>query len=86
MLEYLCNILHERNLIDYTFLPAIYEREKIAPTAFGNLVAIPHPIVPKSRKIFLTVCTLKKPILWAGKQVQFICLISIKKHTEEELV
>jgi lichenan operon transcriptional antiterminator len=85
VLEYLCNILYERNLIDYTFLPAIYEREKIAPTAFGNLVAIPHPIVPKSRKTFLTVCTLKKPILWADKQVQFICLISIKKNTEEDL-
>lgn len=68
---------------NYTEL--IYEREEIAPTAYGNRIAIPHPISPQTRKTFLTVCTLNKPIDWAGKKVQFVCLLNVEKNSQEDL-
>ncbi|WP_203248887.1 BglG family transcription antiterminator [Sporosarcina beigongshangi] len=84
-LEFLYTTLLEKGLVDQTFLDAIYEREKVAPTSFGNLVAIPHPITPNSDKTFLAVCTLAKPIMWNDKPVQFICLLSVKKNSQEDL-
>ncbi|WP_347836280.1 PTS sugar transporter subunit IIA [Gracilibacillus sp. JCM 18860] len=41
VLEYVAEKLGDIGLIDDDFLEAIYEREDVAPTAFGNLVAIP---------------------------------------------
>ncbi|MBP1969229.1 lichenan operon transcriptional antiterminator [Virgibacillus natechei] len=77
--------LVEKGLVDKTFLESIYEREQIAPTSFGNLVAVPHPITPKSEETFLAICTLDKPIEWGDKSVQFICVLSIKKNSTEDL-
>lgn len=48
-LEFLNDVLLDKGLVDDTFLEAIYEREKVAPTAFGNLVAIP-PDHPKNKE------------------------------------
>lgn len=85
VLEFLSTTLIDKGLIDHTFIDAIYEREHVAPTSFGNLVAIPHPISPKSEVTFLSVCTLEKPIIWKDKPVQFICLLSVKKNSMEDL-
>lgn len=85
VLDFLNDELRNRNLVDGDFLDAIYQREKVAPTAFGNLVAIPHPIAPKSRVTFLAVCTLQKPISWQTKPVQLVCVLCVKKGSEEEL-
>lgn len=84
-LEFLHERLIEQELVDEGCLQAIYEREEVAPTSFGNLVAIPHPIVPHSTMTFLTVCTLKKPILWKEKPVQFVCLLNVMKDSQEDL-
>ena len=68
------------------FLASIYEREKIAPTAFGNLVAIPHPLTPQSQQTFISIATLTEPISWtAEKTVQFVLLLSVKKNSIEDL-
>lgn len=68
---------------DYTQL--IYEREEIAPTAYGNMIAVPHPISPQTSKTFLTVCTLTKPIEWVDRKVQFVCLLNVEKNSQEDL-
>ncbi|WP_449354243.1 BglG family transcription antiterminator [Virgibacillus natechei] len=85
VLEFMHNQLVEKGFVDETFLASIYEREEIAPTSFGNLVAVPHPITPKSEKTFLAICTLDRPIMWNDKPVQFICVLSIKKNSTEDL-
>lgn len=84
-LEFLNDVLLDKGLVDDTFLEAIYEREKVAPTAFGNLVAIPHPITPKTKKTFVVVCTLVKPIIWSETPVQIIFLLCVKKDSQEDL-
>ncbi|WP_245732780.1 BglG family transcription antiterminator [Salinibacillus kushneri] len=84
-LEHLTSNLEKRGLVDNNFLELVYERENIAPTSFGNLVAIPHPIKPQSRETFVSVCTLKKPITWHDKSVQFVCLLCVKEGSTEDL-
>lgn len=85
VLSFLHGKLLEKGLVDETFLEAVYERENVASTAYGNLVAIPHPITPQSEETFLTVCTLEKPITWDHKPVQLICLLCVKKKSTEDL-
>ncbi|TMN21742.1 BglG family transcription antiterminator [Lentibacillus cibarius] len=85
VLRFMSERLQELGLIDDTFLTSIYEREEFATTAYGNLVAIPHPITPHSDETFLSVCTLKSPITWGGKPVQFVCGLSVKRNSTEDL-
>ncbi|MFS0750548.1 BglG family transcription antiterminator [Oceanobacillus sp. 1P07AA] len=85
VLKYMVEQLTSKNLIKNTFLESVYDREKIAPTAFGNLVAIPHPLTPQSNQTFISIATLKEPIVWADKTVQFVCLLSVKRNSEEDL-
>lgn len=85
VLAFLNRRLLDKGLVDETFLEAVYERESVAPTAYGNLVAIPHPISPQSEKTFLVACTLEKAIMWDNKPVQFICMLCVKKESMEDL-
>ncbi|SDM46924.1 BglG family transcription antiterminator [Sediminibacillus halophilus] len=85
VLEFLADTLTEKKLVDETFLAAVEEREAVAPTAFGNLVAVPHPITPQSNQTFLAFCTLKRAIDWSGKRVQFVCLLSVEKESTADL-
>ncbi|WP_241230730.1 PTS sugar transporter subunit IIA [Paenibacillus sp. PAMC 26794] len=68
------------------FIGLVLERENAAPTAYGNLVAIPHPIIPQSNRTVWAICTLESPIDWSGRPVQFVCLLSIDKSGEEPQV
>ena len=85
VLDFFNKNLLEQRLVDETFLDAVFEREKVASTAFGNLVAVPHPITPKTTKTFVGVCTLKKPILWNETPVQIVLLLCVKKNSQEDL-
>lgn len=85
VIDFLSGELNSRGLVEESFREAVIEREQVAPTAFGNLVAVPHPITPQSEETFLAVCTLDKPIMWAESRVQFICLLCVKKDSTEDL-
>ncbi|WP_158634058.1 BglG family transcription antiterminator [Radiobacillus deserti] len=83
VIEYLVNQVMEKGLAGEGFLEAVLQREEMAPTAFGNSVAIPHPISPLTSQTFLAFCTLDKPITWGDKKVQFVCLLSVEKESNE---
>jgi lichenan operon transcriptional antiterminator len=86
VLNFLVDELLKQGLVDDHFLPAVLEREAVSPTCFGNLVAIPHPIMPQTEETFWAICTLQKPIDWDDKRVQFVCLLSVRKNSKEDLV
>jgi len=75
----------EMGLADDTFLSSVMEREAVMPTSFGNLIAIPHPIVPQSGETFLSFMTLEKPVFWGEHKVQLICMLMVKKGSHEDL-
>lgn len=86
VIHFLCEELYKQKLVSKDYVNSVMEREALAPTNFGNLVAIPHSLTPETEETFWTVCTLKKPIVWADKQkVQFICLLNIRKVPEDDL-
>ncbi|ETI68510.1 BglG family transcription antiterminator [Neobacillus vireti] len=79
-IRFLCHELSKQGLVSTDYVELVLERENLASTCFGNLVAIPHPIKPVTNKTFWTVCTLKSPIQWdEQKMVQFVCLLNIKE-------
>ncbi|NRD76314.1 transcription antiterminator [Bacillus sp. BRMEA1] len=85
VLNFLCQRLQSLGLVHQTFLESVLARERLSPTSYGNFVAIPHPITPQTESTFWTICTLKKPIDWGGKRVQFVCLLSVEKNSPNEL-
>ncbi|MGN8841967.1 BglG family transcription antiterminator [Niallia sp. HCP3S3_B10] len=85
VLAFLHGQLMEQGFVGKAFLEAVYEREKVAPTSYGNLVAIPHPITPQTEKTFLCVCTLEKPIDWNNNPVQIVFLLCVKRNSQEDL-
>jgi lichenan operon transcriptional antiterminator len=85
VISFLSERLQSLGLVDETFREAVLEREAVAPTSFGNLVAIPHPIIPKTNSTFWAVCTLQKPIDWGGKKVRFVCMLCVEKDSTTDL-
>jgi len=86
VIRFLCHELVKQNLVPKDYADLVFERESIAPTSFGNLVAVPHPIKPSTEETFWTICTLKNPIMWCDDQlVQFVCLLNVHDGNQTEL-
>jgi lichenan operon transcriptional antiterminator len=86
VIHFLCQELYKQGLVSQEYEQLVWEREEMAPTSFGNLFAIPHPITPTTTETFWTVCTLKHPIPWSNDQmVQFVCLLNIKRGPTGDL-
>lgn len=83
---FLCHELYKQGHVTEEYVKLVLEREALAPTSFGNLVAIPHPLTPVTEETFWTVCTLKSPIPWQGNQmVQVVCLLNLQKGPKGDL-
>ncbi len=62
------------------FYELVKTREDNATTAFGNLVAIPHPYKITGEETFAVVAVLNKPVMWDQKEVQFIFMLVLGKN------
>lgn len=62
--------------VDSSLIDLVLERERLAPTAFGNEVALPHPVSSVSDETFLVVGLLDDPVAWNEQMVRAIFLIS----------
>ena len=85
ILKYMCNQIKKVKEVNDGFYEAVMRRESVATTSFGNLVAIPHPDQLMSKETFVAVSVLKKPILWDGKKVQLIFLVSIESKKVHDI-
>lgn len=85
VIQFLVSKLESTGYVDSTFGKSVIERERLSPTSFGNLVAIPHPMSPHSDETIWAICTLKRPINWGGNRVQFVCLLSLGKNKTSNL-
>ncbi|MFT0801799.1 BglG family transcription antiterminator [Bacillus swezeyi] len=85
VLRFLCGKVSQLGLAEDGLEDSVFERESVAPTCFGNLVAIPHPMSPHTDATFWAICTLQKPIEWEDKRVQFICLLCVEKDNTSNL-
>lgn len=63
----------------------VWKREHAAPTAFGNGVALPHPIEAVAERTFVTVLLLDEPIDWGGRDVQAVFFINVSRDAGTDL-
>lgn len=61
----------------------VLKREEFSPTIYLNGVAIPHPIEMKGNKDLVSVKILKKPMIYKGKKVSIIFMVSLQKSSLE---
>ncbi len=80
----LCGLVIEKRGLSPDFHASVEKREKLAKTAFGNMVAMPHPYTSGWGEPFACVAVLEHPILWAegedsreGEEVQVVFLVSL---------
>ncbi|MFU2205143.1 BglG family transcription antiterminator [Streptococcus pluranimalium] len=62
----------------------VMQRERLASTEIGNLVAVPHPNQLVSEKSMISICTLKKTIEWDKQKVKYIFLVMYGKTQIED--
>ncbi|MDQ0361800.1 lichenan operon transcriptional antiterminator [Breznakia pachnodae] len=79
------NKIKEIKSIPNEFYDLIMKREEMSITAFGNLVAIPHPCKSIGEETFVCVAILDEPILWDEVEVQFVFMMSLKEIVDENM-
>lgn len=85
IISFMGNELTKNGKVPDDYIDSVLERERYSPTSFGNLVAIPHPLEPKTESTFWTIVTLNKPIQWDDKPVQIVFLLNINKTRKGDL-
>lgn len=83
VIHFLSDKLVERGYADKRFESLVLNREIVAPTAYGNLFAMPHPIKKEGFENKIAVCSLNKSINWDDKKVRLIFLICLNKDSQE---
>lgn len=80
VIEYMSNFLLEKNYIDIDMKNAYFEREKIATTEIGNMLAMPHSSRGKVFKNNISIGILKNPIHWELGDVRLVIMLAIDKE------
>lgn len=83
-LDQLCALVSSRRALAGDLRALVLEREELAPTSFGNRVAMPHPARPVARKTFVAVAILRHPVGWNGHEVQVLFLTCISNDRGEK--
>lgn len=74
VLRFLCDELYRKGFCAESYFADVMDRERTAPTSFGNRCAIPHPIRRTAYRDAVAVCTLKNNIMWNGHKVNLVLL------------
>ncbi len=82
VIRFLSGKIRERYDLDDHFEEYVLEREKLSPTAIGNLVAFPHPNRLTQKKTRAAVLKLPQRISWNGTKVQLVILASLQKEDD----
>ncbi|MDU6115018.1 MAG: BglG family transcription antiterminator [Paeniclostridium sordellii] len=81
VINYMSDILLKKNYIDEEMKNSYIDREKIATTEIGNMVAIPHGAKGKVFKNAVAIGILKNPIPWEIGQVRLVVMLCLQKES-----
>ena len=84
MISFMSNRLISDSIAAPEFKDAVITREKVTPTSFDNLVAIPHAIDSFTTRNICSVVINKHPMTWGLFKVQIIFLIGISYSRRKE--
>ena len=78
VLDFLIDEVSAHKSVKPQFNELVWKREGTVATAFGNNVAMPHPLEPASAETFVAVALLDEPVVWDefGRSVQAVFLSS----------
>lgn len=76
-LRAMCDLMTEKKGLPHELYELVQEREALAPTAFGNMVAMPHPYQAISHETHVAVAILNRPIDWGDQEIQVVFLVSV---------
>lgn len=80
VLRLMCDHAGKHREVPEGFCEAVFQREAMGQTDFGNLVAIPHPQKLMTRDCFVVVGLLDKPVWWGHNNVQAVFLVSLSEE------
>ena len=79
VIEYMGSQLVNQGVIDDEMKKSFFDREKIATTEIGHMVALPHGANGKILKNKIAVGILKNPIHWTLDDVRLVLFLAIDK-------
>lgn len=85
VIQNVCEEIQKQRDLPEGFMEAVFERERLAQTDFGNLIAMPHPYRVMTEETFVYVAVLKKEILWSCHPVQLVFLTAICEKEDRNL-
>lgn len=80
VIEKMSDEMVRKGYINEKIKQSVLDREKMASTEIGGLVAMPHALENEMQEAAIAVGILEHPILWRREQVQLVFLLSIPKH------
>ncbi|MBY7141972.1 PRD domain-containing protein [Virgibacillus sp. NKC19-3] len=78
VIAFLSSKLEDQAIVPPGYNDLILSREAISSTAFGNLIALPHPIEKVAKKTVISVGILNKPIQWGIKKYNLFCCLLLQ--------
>lgn len=84
VIHFLCQQLLEKGYVNENYEELVLERERVAPTAYGHLFAIPHAVKKEAYANKIAICVLDKAILWNEENVKLVFLFCLSKKRDEE--
>ena len=76
VLQLLCGALEDQGAVPTDFLDQVRQREDLSPTAFNDIVAIPHTLGMTAERTSIAVATFAQSIDWAGTPVRLVLLVA----------
>ncbi|MCR5449441.1 MAG: PRD domain-containing protein [Solobacterium sp.] len=84
IIQQMCERAAQETELPEGFTDSVLKREALAPTDFGNHIALPHPYKTVTDRTIVCVAALKKPVLWSRNEVQFVILASTGKESDPD--
>lgn len=82
----MCNMVTDRFNLDKTeFHDAVFQRENMRSTYWGNAIAVPHPMSAVSPISFVAVTVLPKATVWDAQKnkVNLVLMVCIGKNSQK---
>lgn len=81
----MCDYISSKEILPDDFFEMVIQREELGSTAFGNMIALPHPDGLVTNSTFVCTAILNKPIQWGNNPVWLVMLVSVEKNNENNL-
>ncbi|HCK88065.1 MAG TPA: hypothetical protein DHW39_04550 [Erysipelotrichaceae bacterium] len=83
IISFMCAHIRSHRNVDPDFQEKVLQREEMASTSFGNMVAFPHPAKAAGDETFVCVLITKEPVLWDSEYVQIVLMTSVARSSGE---